>query len=165
MDVAVIAGSGSIDIVKSKAAMFNRCVPDDKTIKGNWVAIIGSDANHECSYCDRMVSAYELGAKAIIFYGRPGNTKGYPHGLPPSPSGCVKNKAYTSIMSEMGIVSVSDQAAFILLQLMNKESKLKITLSINSKYKTVMTRNVIAESKKGRSDSIVLFGSHLDSGP
>jgi hypothetical protein len=170
-DVAVVQGSGSVDVRDAKAIMYNSCSTQIKRMKKSWVAVIGTSSNYNCNACDRMLSAYENGASAVIFYSKPGNQRGYPHSLPPSPGYCARKMKYKEAMSKIGsfritrgIVSLSDSATYLLLQQMSEEAHLKVDLTVESKFELVMSRNVVAESVNGANDSIVMFGCHLDSG-
>ncbi|KAH9265986.1 hypothetical protein BASA84_001328 [Batrachochytrium salamandrivorans] len=177
MDVAVVPGSGS------------------GTVSGgilrvdNWVAVIGPHRSPGCSPCDNLAAAIRLGAKAAIIYAVPGNQKGYARSLAPIPFSCVRRGGdMEDNLKKIAIVSLSDDAAFKLLERMsvfsspggndlfgNDEddvkdesseiSELRVDINVQSSYKTIVSKNVLAETYGGREDKIVIFGSHLDSVP
>ncbi|KAL2919209.1 hypothetical protein HK105_200852 [Polyrhizophydium stewartii] len=269
VDVAVIPGSGSAAVVEGLLNMVSTCDPDQdrpprKGKKGNgkdknqdddvdWVAVVGPRRSPGCAPCDRLVLAAKLGYKAAIVYSNPGGLRGYPRSLPPSPIACARNEAFSKHIAKMGVVSVSDAAAFRLLERLgerpstvslpikkaaslNKDDdgdedkvdlaavdaalarmhaerggdedlihdlarstmhmvapikdevpvshafedidvlprsvgskrlnvEARIDLDVRSSFETIVSRNVLAESIAGREDSIVIFGSHLDSVP
>lgn len=162
IDVTVVQGSGSANVSSAYLKFFDECEPSN--IDGDWVAVIAYNWPSKCHPCERIIHAVDSGAKAIIMYTRPGNQQGYPHALPPSPAPgrCHKSETLTS-MQKVGVISLSDTAAFNLLQAV-LEDNTTIDISIDSEYKSIISQNIISETHKGDSNKIILFGSHLDSG-
>lgn len=161
IDVAVVPGSGSMKVKHIKPFLMTSCVasifPADE-----WAAVISTTKLADCNACDLMGLAYSGQAKAVIFY-TPLEENGYPHLLPPSPGRCSRNPANLAIMSQIGILSLSAKYGFKLLESM-VNLEFSFDMDISSKYETVISRNLLAESINGDPTKIILFGSHLDSG-
>jgi aminopeptidase Y len=163
LEVAVARGSGSIDLSHASLKAVKHCSFTSRD--ENWVAVIDPSVEEGCSACDRLVKAIDHGAKGAILIAKPGNQEGYPHPLPPSPGRCGRNPKYVEKMKSIGVVSVSDSAAFDFLTTFIADAESKVHLKVVSTFREYHSKNVIATSKAGDPSKIVLFGSHLDSVP
>ena len=165
LQIATVQGSGSSWVEKARIYMISECSQEEFIKrKGDWIALIYAHAS-KCSPCDRLVNAIQQGASAAIFINTPGNQEGYPHPLPPRPGRCGRYAKYREEMKKIGIVSLSDDAAFDFLTRFAANPKMKVSLKINSAYRDYPTKNIIATSIAGNPKDIVMFGSHLDSVP
>ncbi|KAJ3304397.1 hypothetical protein HDV03_002878 [Kappamyces sp. JEL0829] len=165
LEIATVSGSGSAKVADARVYAWNAC---DRSLltrpDSGWVALIDATQT-SCSPCDRLVSAVELGASAAIFVNKPGNQQGYPHPLPPQPGRCSRTPKYVPHMAKIGILSLSDDAAFAFLSAVAATKKATVTLTVHSAFRDFVTKNILATSKGGNRDEIVLFSSHLDSVP
>ena len=163
IDVGVARGSGSY---KGRLALK---FPSGCAFKGfaeEWGAVIdGTDSTSNCTSCQRMLHAIELGARAVIFVSRPGNQDGYPHSMPPSPGRCGRWPIATEPMSRVAVLSLGDAAGFKLLSIMASNSKVMADFDVESAFENFTSKNVLAETIKGDANNVVLFGSHLDGVP
>ncbi|KAJ8329602.1 hypothetical protein O5D80_002171 [Batrachochytrium dendrobatidis] len=194
-DVAVVPGSGSATVLDGILRVVDSCdVFDDqsedmatkhKKKSQDWVAVIGPYKSTSCSPCGRLAAAVRLGAKAAIVYSTPGGQKGYARSLAPTPLSCVRYGIAEELLSKIAIVSLSDSAAFTLLERMSafasstfvfggkhdlsKKRKvvtdLRVDIDVQSSYTEIVSKNVLAETHAGNDERIVIFGSHLDSVP
>ena len=98
-----------------------------------------------CPFVEKQRAAAERGAAAVIIVN---NTDG-PLG------GTLGDKDVGTI--PVASVSTADGAALAALP--------AVTLSIDAKAEKVKTRNVIAQTKTGSTDNVVMAGAHLDSVP
>ena len=170
LQVATSTGSGSCRLSSASLIPYSSCkgnrFDDDVShVKRGWVALINGASYQDCSPCDRLVSAIENGAHGAVFITQPGNAEGYPHPLPPSPGRCGRNAKYRKHMEKIGIIALSDDAAFTLLNDIAGRKHLIVNLEVVSAFRDYESHNIIATSKAGNSSKIVLFGSHLDSVP
>jgi Peptidase family M28 len=172
LQVATVKGSGSCRLSQSFLISYQSCPgkydwfkQEYQDVKPGWVALIDGADSDLCSPCDRLISAIKTGAHGAIFVNRPGNSEGYPHPLPPSPGRCGRTSKYRDYMKKIGIVSLSDDAAFSILNDIAGVKHLRVDLEVISTFRDFESFNIIATSKAGNSSSIVLFGSHLDSVP
>ena len=160
IDLGTQRGSGSISGVFG-LKFFHGC--NFTGPKGDWAAVIDSTISTvECSSCQRMLRSIELGAKAVIFVGRPGNQDGYPHSMPPAPGRCGRMPLYQEAMSKIAAVSLGDEAAFKLLSVMGSHTNVSINIDVETKFEQFVSKNVLADTISGDKNQVVIFGSHLD---
>ncbi|MCL9781377.1 M20/M25/M40 family metallo-hydrolase [Vibrio sp. S4M6] len=108
-----------------------------------------------CSFSDKVVNAENAGAKAVIIFNQ-GN-----------------NEGRTSVVNgTLGSDSAATIPAFGARYALGKQwydesmsSTIPANLSVAVQDKMVVTENVIAETKKGDPNQIVMLGAHLDSVP
>ena len=162
LQIATVQGSGSSWVKNARVYAVNECSGIKKN--GDWIALISSQKS-KCDPCEKLVHAIKQGASAAIFINTPGNQEGYPHPLPPRPGRCGRYSKYRYEMKKIGIVSLSDDAAFDFLTKFAIEPKMKASVKVISAYRDFTTKNIIATSVAGNPNDIVLFGSHLDSVP
>lgn len=169
LQLATLYGSGSALIENGRVFVISQCGITKSPMKkkrGEWVALVdASRPLQQCSYCDRLVTAIRLGASGAIVINSPGNQEGYPHPLPPRPGRCHRNEKYVNDMRKIGIVALSDDAAFDFLTKFAADPKLRVDLRVVSAFRDYPTRNIIATTKAGDPNDIVMFGSHLDGVP
>jgi hypothetical protein len=160
VQVETLMGSGSARLKKKSLVFVKRC--GFSTEKKSFVAVIDDAIYDDCSPCDRMVEAIREGAKAAVFLFKPGNQQGYPFSLPPRQRACRDHK-YDQFSRLIGLVSLSDAAAFSFLEILASNAEVKISMEIITAYRDIQSKNVIAESKAGDKSKIIMFGAHLDS--
>ena len=167
LQIATVQGSGSCWLEEARVFMISDCNLRKMPKKqGDWIALIdASRSSSSCSHCDRMTTAIRLGATGVVFLSTPGNQQGYPHPLPPRHGVCGRYPKYVEVMNNVGIVGLSDDAAWDFLSKFAGNPKLKATLKVMSAYRDYPTRNIIATSVAGNASDIVMFGSHLDGVP
>jgi Peptidase family M28 len=162
--VATMTGSGSIKLTNTPVKFVDSCI-GVKTVD-DFIAVIDATSSIPmCGACDKMLDAIEKGAKGVIFINRPGNQAGYPKSLSPSPGRCGRNPVYQSKMKLIGAVSLSDDAAFAFMSMLLAKPDIRMNMKVVSAYRTFPSTNVLAETHLGSSDSVILYGSHLDSVP
>ena len=166
LQVATVAGSGSVNLIQARIFTMNSCDGSSEELsqEEDWVALIDASLT-DCSPCDRLVEAIKKGAEGAIFINKPGNLQGYPHPLPPQPGRCSRIPKYLPDMAKIGIVSLSDDAAFSFLSSLSANKKARVDLKVTSAFRDFVSSNIIATSRYGNSEEIVLFSSHLDSVP
>ncbi|KAI8923237.1 hypothetical protein BC831DRAFT_472185 [Entophlyctis helioformis] len=193
IDVAVAAGSGPGSVLEGRLRLYTECAPpptappaalghkDRSEDPEEWVAVIGPRPTPGCTLCDRITSAVRAGARGIILYAVPGGERGYPHSLPPSPGSCARNPTNARIMGRVPIVSLSDSAAFKLLERMSDVPpppppppappgrrpspprrrpllpQWRVDLDVHSAYTRIVSKNVLAESLAGKEDPLSSF--------
>jgi hypothetical protein len=163
IELAVMRGSGSIELHHAPLYAIKSCKFETK--KSNWVAVIDPSSEEGCTPCDRLMVAIDHGAEGAIFIAKPGNQEGYPHPLPPSPGRCGRNPTYVEKMKKIGVVSLSDSAAFEFLTAMIADPNATVSIKVVSAFRQYYSKNVIATSKAGDPNKIIVFGAHLDSVP
>ncbi|KAI8800643.1 hypothetical protein BJ742DRAFT_763966 [Cladochytrium replicatum] len=109
-----------------------------------------------CDYWDAAYSAEKAGAIALIFYNPPRLKS-----LLGSRVRIVEWKKYDPLMG----IPVLSATHTIGTALIAKIDSAKISISVNNTLKVVETFNVLAETKTGDADSVVVVGAHLDGVP
>lgn len=102
-----------------------------------------------------MVNAQKAGAKAVIVFNQ-GNSAGRT-GLF---SGTLSNTS-TATIPAFGVTFQLGKNWFDAAQ----SAAIPVTLTLNVDDKMIVTQNVLAETRKGNPDQIVMLGAHLDSVP
>ncbi|MEZ8100924.1 M28 family metallopeptidase [Vibrio bivalvicida] len=130
------------------------CESSDFTGKDitNKVAIIQRGG---CSFNTKVVNAQNAGAKGVIVFNQ-GNGEGR-----------------TSVVNgTLGSDSTANIPAFGARYALGKQwhdlsqtTSVPVTLAINVKDDVVLTQNIIAETKGGNENEVVMLGAHLDSVP
>lgn len=91
-----------------------------------------------------------------------GNTEGYPFGRYPRQKACNPYQ-YANNTKNIALLSLSDNATTILLKKMASSQEITISMEIVTAFREYLSHNLIAETISGDPNSIVIFGSHLDS--
>ncbi|KAJ3268947.1 hypothetical protein HDV01_002086 [Terramyces sp. JEL0728] len=164
IDVATYPGSGSVILDKVAVKFISGCSVNQKFQK-DWIAAIDTSLSLPCSVCQRLIESIDAGARGVVLFNKPGNTKGYPHALPPQPGRCGRDPENHAKIQKIGAVQLSDYAAFQFLSQYASYPDTKASLTVQSVYREFISKNVIADSIQGNPDSVVVFGSHLDSVP
>ncbi|KAJ3307734.1 hypothetical protein HDV04_002674, partial [Boothiomyces sp. JEL0838] len=164
LEVATYPGSGSVVLEKVPVIFVSACSVN-QVFEKDWIAAIDTSLSLPCTVCQRFIEAIDAGARGVVLYNQPGNTKGYPHALPPQPGRCGRDPENHKKIRTIGAVQLSDYAAFQFLSQYASYPDTKASLVVASVYREYISKNVIADSIQGDSDSIVVFGSHLDSVP
>ncbi|KAI8907412.1 hypothetical protein EDD86DRAFT_192267 [Gorgonomyces haynaldii] len=159
--VSVFQASGSSTAEDAQLVLVNEC-ESSVSLTEDWIAVINYSDRTKCSPCERLKSAVENGAKAVLFYLSPGSERGYPHSLPPFAGRCPIE--YKEWLSQTAVLSLSDDATFKMLEWIAIYPDLRVDLAVHSEHKQIESYNVIAETRFGGED-IVIFGAHLDSVP
>jgi hypothetical protein len=163
VEVATARGSGSQKFTGS-AKIPDGC--DFEISSSSWAAVIDSTVTTtSCTPCDRAIRAIELGAKGLIFISQPGNQAGYPHSMPPNPGRCGRNPEIAAIFGKVAVVSLGDAAAFEFLSFFGSHPDMELEFDVKSSLTTFTSKNVLADTRAGNPDQVVLFGSHLDGVP
>ncbi|WP_282177392.1 M28 family metallopeptidase [Vibrio nereis] len=124
---------------------------DGKSIEGN-VAIIQRGG---CSFNDKVVNAQNAGAVGVIIFNQ-GNAEGRT---------AVVNG---TLGSDSAATIPAFGARFALGQQWHETSQtaeVPVVLNINVQDDVVLTQNVLAETKGGDEDQVIMLGAHLDSVP
>lgn len=108
-----------------------------------------------CGFSDKVVNAQKAGAKAVIVFNQ-GNSAGRT-GLF---SGTLSNTS-TATIPAFGVTFQLGKNWFDAAQ----SAAIPVTLTLNVDDKMIVTQNVLAETRKGNPDQIVMLGAHLDSVP
>eukprot|EP00842_Homolaphlyctis_polyrhiza_P000328 jgi/Hompol1/1296/HPOL_004739-RA len=173
-DVAIAYGSGSATIRDAELRSFQSCESSSGAESGKNTD--NGSLGHGSSESKWVAVIHPKSASAVVFLQVPGNQLGYPHPLPPSPQNCARTPKYEKAMSDVAVLSLSDVGAIKLFQALSateteRERRQGISIRVladirvRSSYKLFDSKNVLAESREGQDDQIVLFGSHLDSVP
>ncbi|KAI9352245.1 hypothetical protein DFJ73DRAFT_959435 [Zopfochytrium polystomum] len=115
------------------------------------------------SACDRAAAAVRAGARGVLLYQRPTPLTGYPHALPPFPYLFCASDLDAATLQTVPVVALSQEAGYDLLLRAVAPEGLRVDLAVNTTYGPVETCNVLAETKTGDPDRVLLMGSHLDS--
>ncbi|KAJ3122254.1 hypothetical protein HK100_012069 [Physocladia obscura] len=113
--------------------------------------------------CGRVSLAIKGGAKAVLLAATP-ISSGYPRPLAPSGRFSCPPPYNASLFASLPILSLGQEASWdIVARALDTPSKPTVSISTNTEYKTLGVVNVLAESRTGSDDSVIIFGSHLDS--
>ncbi|WP_330959636.1 M28 family metallopeptidase [Photobacterium sp. 53610] len=108
-----------------------------------------------CSFSDKVVNAQNAGAKAVIVFNQ-GNSEGR------------KAVVNGTLGSDTAAVIPAYGARYDLGKQwfdLSVTQAVPVALSVNVKDEMVVTQNVIAETKRGNPNQVVMLGAHLDSVP
>ncbi|HJT92713.1 MAG TPA: M28 family peptidase, partial [Mycobacterium sp.] len=123
------------------------CSPADYgsvSVKGA-IAVV-DDAG--CSVVDKQNTAVAKGAVALLVVSVPGSAG--------SPAGLFTPGYYEQLTVPVGVIAKDADAAL-------RRTNAPVRLVLDSKAVMVKSRNVVAQTKTGNSQNIVLVGAHLDS--
>ncbi len=108
-----------------------------------------------CGFSDKVVNAQKAGAKAVIVFNQ-GNSAGRT-GLF---NGTLSNTS-TATIPAFGVPFQLGKDWFDVAQ----STAIPVALTLNVEDKMIVTQNVLAETRKGNPDQVVMLGAHLDSVP
>ncbi|KAJ3165654.1 hypothetical protein HK101_000179 [Irineochytrium annulatum] len=155
-DFAPLSNSGSGKLINAPVhAVRSGCTAEDfETLLPGTVALIGSSPDDACSYRVKIANAVKARAGAVLYYSF------LPYQGPVQ--GRCQDRETTPVLG------LSHSAALILLQKVAASVggvPLRVSLETNVHYRTVSTLNVIADTKYGDENKVIVAGSHLDSVP
>ncbi|KAJ3350303.1 hypothetical protein HDU83_009774 [Entophlyctis luteolus] len=169
-DFLTATGSGSGNITDARLIIASGCDPAIDILPSDepFVAIIPQTNSRkpstECdnSLCSRVAYAITNGARAVLLTSTP-TAIGYPRPLAPS----GRLRCPTSLQPLFGtlpILSLGQSASWdAILRALDTSATPTVSLSADTLYTTINVVNVLADSVTGSDDSVVVFGSHLDS--
>ncbi len=108
-----------------------------------------------CSFSDKVVNAEQAGAKAVIIFNQ-GNSEGRTGVI----SGTLSNESTATIPAFGTRYDLGKQWYESSLT-----SSVPATLTVSVDDKVVVIQNIIAETRKGDPNQVVMLGAHLDSVP
>lgn len=108
-----------------------------------------------CAFNDKVVNAQNAGAKAVIVFNQ-GNDPGRTDVV----NGTLGSDS-TAVIPALGARFELGQSWYQTSQ----TSSVPVTLNIDIKDQMVVTQNILAETKGGDEDQVVMLGAHLDSVP
>ncbi|KAI8609819.1 hypothetical protein BC830DRAFT_1043154, partial [Chytriomyces sp. MP71] len=134
------------------------CDPADFAgLKPGSVALISRETpvlspEEKCIYRQKVTNARLAGAAAALVYSN------LPGDLPFVGGTNADNKQF-------GTVGITHAVALYLLQRLAAGDQFHVDMKVSVKYVDFETFNVLAETKAGSSDNVIVAGSHLDSVP
>ncbi|MFJ8013922.1 M28 family metallopeptidase [Streptomyces sp. NPDC096339] len=126
------------------------CTADDYA-SGTFTGKIALVKRGSCTFVEKQKAAAAAGAVGVIVYNHSGTTP--VRGGFSSPA--------DGIIPSAGITLADGEA----LTAAAAKGEVKVRLDLDQEHVKKTTRNVIAETRAGRSDKVVTVGSHLDSVP
>lgn len=137
------SGSGDVTASVSTLSVITGCDPTDFTgFPAGDIALISRGA---CTFAQKATNAYDAGAVGVIIYN---NREGALNGT--LSSTFALNIAVTAVTQDVG-------------QALAATSGLVMHLQTDTFRGMATSYNVFAETKRGRDDSVVMVGAHLDS--
>jgi Zn-dependent M28 family amino/carboxypeptidase len=103
-----------------------------------------------CSIVDKQNSAVDKGAVGLLVVSAPG-TSG-------SPAGLFTPGYYQQLTVPVGVIDNDANAAL-------RRTNAPVTLVLDSKPVMKKTRNILAQTKTGDTQNVIMVGAHLDSAP
>ncbi|MDR3662310.1 MAG: M28 family peptidase [Mycobacterium sp.] len=103
-----------------------------------------------CSVVDKQNVAVARGAVAVLVVSVPG-----PNGSPP---GLFTPGYYEKLTTPVAVIGRDADTALL-------QTSAPVRLTLDGKASTVMSRNVVAQTKTGDAHNVVVAGAHLDSAP
>lgn len=138
---------GGLSAPAVHAAKLSGCTPDDyrgTAVKG---AIAVTD-DTSCSVADKQNAAVAAGAVALLVMSAPGE-----QGAPP---GLFGPGYYKALTVPVGVIGAEADAALW-------RTTAPVRLTMESKAVQIKSRNVVAQTKTGSTQNVVVAGAHLDS--
>jgi Zn-dependent M28 family amino/carboxypeptidase len=139
--------AGGLSAPAVHAAKLAGCAPGDyigTPVKG---AIAVTD-DTTCSVADKQNAAVASGAVALLVMSRP-STQGAPAGL-------FERGYYRQLTVPVGVIDAEADAALW-------RTTAPVRLTLESKTVQIKSRNVVAQTKTGSTQNVVMVGAHLDS--
>ncbi|MEL7292720.1 MAG: M28 family metallopeptidase [Pseudomonadota bacterium] len=124
---------------------------DGKAVSGK-IAVIQRGG---CSFNDKVVNAQNAGAKGVIVFNQ-GNAEGRTSVV----NGTLGSDSQATIPAFGARFELGKQWFEL-----SQNSEVPVVLDIKVEDENVVTQNVIAETKGGNPDQVVMLGAHLDSVP
>jgi Zn-dependent M28 family amino/carboxypeptidase len=140
------AGLNAISLRPQKAAGCN--VADYGTVSVKGAISIVDDMN--CSVVDKQSAAAAKGAVGLLVVSAPGASG--------SPAGLFTPGYYEKLTMPVGVIGNEADAAL-------RRTNAPVRLVLDSKPVMKKVRNVVAQTKTGKTDNAVVVGAHLDSSP
>ncbi|KDM91639.1 M28 family metallopeptidase [Photobacterium galatheae] len=108
-----------------------------------------------CAFSDKVVNAQNAGAKAVIIFNQ-GNSEGRTSVV----NGTLGSDTTAAIPAYGSRYDLGKQWFDL-----SATQAVPVSLSVSVKDEMVVTQNVIAETKRGNPNQVVMLGAHLDSVP
>ena len=125
------------------------CTPGDYPAEVPKGAIAVVDDSH-CSVVDKQNSATARGAAALIVISQPSGA-----GAPPT---LFTPGYYNQLTVPVAVVGGAGAAAL-------GRTTAPVRLVLDAETRKITSRNVLAQTKTGKTEEVVMVGTHLDSGP
>ncbi|HET6733990.1 MAG TPA: M28 family peptidase [Mycobacterium sp.] len=138
------AGLSALTLRPQKASGCTAADYGSVSVKGA-IAVVDDTG---CSVVDKQNTAVAKGAVALLVVSAPG-TNG-------SPAGLFTPGYYEQLTVPVGVIADDADAAL-------RRTNAPVRLVLDSKAVMAKSRNVVAQSKTGNSQNVVLVGAHLDS--
>jgi Zn-dependent M28 family amino/carboxypeptidase len=138
---------GGLSAPAVHAAKLSGCAPGDylgTAVKG----AIGVTDDTACSVADKQNAAVASGAVALLVMSAPGE-----QGAPPRLFG---PGYYKPLTVPVGVIGAEADAALW-------RTTAPVRLTLDSKMSQIKSRNVVAQTKTGSTQNVVVVGAHLDS--
>ncbi|KAJ3115359.1 hypothetical protein HK100_001367 [Physocladia obscura] len=110
------------------------------------------------TFCQRIEAALASSRTAAVLLAALPTAKGYPN--PEAPSGRIRCPSPLTIT--VPVLSLGQEPSWLLLSAALANPSLTVSLSAKTALEQITVYNILAESSSGSSDSVVVFGSHLD---
>jgi Zn-dependent M28 family amino/carboxypeptidase len=138
------AGLNALTLRPQKASGCSAADYGSVSVKGA-IAVVNDVG---CSVVDKQNTAVAKGAVALLVVSAPGTNGG--------PAGLFTPGYYEKLTVPVGIIATDADAAL-------RRTNARVQLVLDSKAVMSKSRNVVAQTKTGNSQNIVLVGAHLDS--
>ncbi len=125
------------------------CAPGDYPAAVPKAAIAVVDDSH-CSVVDKQNSAMAVGAVALIVVSQPNGA-----GAPPT---LFKPGYYNKLTAPVAVVGATGADAL-------QRATAPVRLVLDAENRKITSRNVLAQTKTGAPNEVVVVGTHLDSAP
>ncbi|KAJ3029913.1 UNVERIFIED_CONTAM: hypothetical protein HDU68_010696 [Siphonaria sp. JEL0065] len=157
-DFEPLRNSGNGSVKASLVPVSSGCAAADFfNFKKGAVALISREASElgtpeKCTYRNKLQNAVTAGAGGVLLYTTLPSAGPLLGGAP------VEAK-------KLPIFGITHSVALYLLQRLSVDAEITVSLTSAVRFVALKTWNVIAETKAGRDDNVIVAGSHLDSVP
>ena len=165
-DFAIMEYSGSGDVTAGVAAAGAIVIPPGPVASTSASGCVPADFNGfpagavalvqrgTCTFAEKATNAEAAGAKAVIIFneGQPGRQE-------------VLNGTLGGPDVEIPVIGTSFAVGAVLAALARTEAGVTVRVVTSTRSELRSTSNVIADTRSGRTDRVVVVGAHLDSVP